>query len=93
MDVERKFWTDLGNDRGEKSTCLVEIFVIGRVAVQAGQANALEQLVAARPDRHIVDQAHIDPQAWLTWVLAQIADHKITRLNEFMPWRYAAVAA
>ncbi|UWQ59335.1 IS66 family transposase [Leisingera caerulea] len=35
----------------------------------------------------------VDPQAWLTWVLAQIADHKVTRLNELMPWRYAAIAA
>ena len=35
----------------------------------------------------------VDPQAWLTWVLAQIADHKITRLDELLPWRYAAIAA
>ena len=35
----------------------------------------------------------VDPQAWLTWVLAQIADHKITRLDELTPWRYAALAA
>ncbi len=35
----------------------------------------------------------VDPQAWLTWVLARIADHKIARLNELMPWRYAATAA
>ncbi|WP_420848979.1 transposase domain-containing protein [Phaeobacter porticola] len=35
----------------------------------------------------------VDPQAWMAWVLAQIADHKITRLNELMPWRYAAIAA
>ena len=35
----------------------------------------------------------IDPQARLTWVLAQIADHKITRLDELMPWRYAAQEA
>lgn len=35
----------------------------------------------------------IDPQAWLTWVLTKIADHKITRLNELMSWRYAATAA
>ena len=34
----------------------------------------------------------VDPQAWLTWVLAQIADHKVTRLDELMPWRYAASA-
>jgi len=36
---------------------------------------------------------NVDPQAWLTWVLAQIADHKINRLDELMPWRYAATAA
>lgn len=35
----------------------------------------------------------VDPQAWLTNVLGRIADHKITRLNELMPWRYAAAAA
>ena len=35
----------------------------------------------------------VDPQAWLTWVLAQIADHKITRLDELTPWRYAAQVA
>ena len=35
----------------------------------------------------------VDPQGWLTWVLGQIADHKITRLDELLPWRYAAKAA
>ena len=35
----------------------------------------------------------VDPQAWLTWVLACIADHKITRLDELMSWSYAAQAA
>lgn len=34
-----------------------------------------------------------DPQARLTRVRAQIADHKITRIDEPMPWRYAATAA
>lgn len=33
----------------------------------------------------------VDPQAWLTWVLAWIADHKINRLDELMPWYYAAL--
>ena len=27
----------------------------------------------------------VDPQAWLTWVLSQIADRKITRLDELLP--------
>ena len=35
----------------------------------------------------------VDPQAWLTEVLGRIADHKITRLNELLPSRYAATAA
>ena len=30
----------------------------------------------------------VDPQAWLTDVLARIADHKITRLSELTPWSY-----
>ena len=30
----------------------------------------------------------IDPQAWLTDVLSRIADHKITKLDELMPWNY-----
>jgi transposase len=35
----------------------------------------------------------VDPQAWLTDVLGRIADHKITRIDELLPWRYAAVVA
>jgi hypothetical protein len=35
----------------------------------------------------------IDPQAWLTEVLGRIADHKITRIDELLPWPYAAAAA
>ena len=34
----------------------------------------------------------VNPKVWLTWVLAQIADHKITRIDELL-WRYAAIAA
>jgi len=30
-----------------------------------------------------------DPQAWLTNTLARIADHKITRIDELLPWHYA----
>lgn len=35
----------------------------------------------------------IDPHAWLTEVLGRIADHKISRIDELLPWRYAAFAA
>ena len=30
----------------------------------------------------------VDPQAWLTDVLGRIADHKITRIDQLLPWRY-----
>jgi transposase len=32
----------------------------------------------------------IDPQAWLADVLARIADHPVHKLDELMPWRWAA---
>ena len=35
----------------------------------------------------------INSHAWLTDVLGRIADHKITRIDELLPWRYAAIAA
>ena len=35
----------------------------------------------------------VDPQGWLTDALSRIADHKITRLDELLPWRYAASTA
>jgi hypothetical protein len=31
----------------------------------------------------------VDPQAWLTDTQARIADHKINRIGELLPWRYA----
>ena len=31
----------------------------------------------------------VDPQAWLTDVLSRIADHKINRIDELLPWQYA----
>jgi len=33
----------------------------------------------------------VDPQAWLTDVLGRIADHKITRIDELLPWHRAQV--
>ena len=31
----------------------------------------------------------VDPQAWLTDTLSRIADHKINRIDELLPWRHA----
>jgi transposase len=35
----------------------------------------------------------IDPQAWLTEVLGRIADHKINRIDELLPWAWGATRA
>ena len=32
-----------------------------------------------------------NPQAWLTWVLARVAGHKITRIHELLPWEFKAL--
>ena len=34
----------------------------------------------------------IDPHAWLTNVLGRIADHKITRIGELLPWNWREAA-
>ena len=30
----------------------------------------------------------VDPEAWLTWVLTHIADHKINRIEDLAPWNW-----
>ena len=32
----------------------------------------------------------VDPQAWLADILARIADHPAHRLDDLLPWRWAA---
>jgi hypothetical protein len=33
----------------------------------------------------------VDPQAWLTDVLGRIAEHKINRIDELLPWSWSRV--
>lgn len=30
----------------------------------------------------------VNPEAWLTWFLERIADHKINRIDELAPWNW-----
>ena len=32
----------------------------------------------------------VDSEAWLTWVLDRLPDHKINRIEELMPWAFAS---
>ena len=32
----------------------------------------------------------VNPEAWLRWILARVADHKINRLDDLMPWNWPA---
>ena len=53
--------------------------------------------MACRPAEYILGEVMrgfslngVDPQAWLTDVLSRIADHKINRIDELLPWNYVA---
>ena len=35
----------------------------------------------------------VDPQVWLTDTFDRIADHKINKIDELLPWRYAQTRA
>ncbi|WP_348271858.1 transposase domain-containing protein [Pseudovibrio sp. Tun.PSC04-5.I4] len=41
-------------------------------------------------DNNAAKLNNVGPQAELTWVLAQIVDHKINCINDLTPWCYAA---
>jgi len=36
----------------------------------------------------IAEMNGVDPEAWLTWVLTHVGDHKINRIDELMPWNW-----
>ena len=31
---------------------------------------------------------NVNPEAWLSWVLERLPDHKINRIDELMPWNW-----
>lgn len=36
---------------------------------------------------------NVDPEAWLTWILERLPDHKINQVSELMPWAWHARAS
>ncbi|APX18084.1 hypothetical protein BWR17_19575 (plasmid) [Phaeobacter inhibens] len=90
-DIWRTDSWNLDNNCAERSICCVALgrknyLFVGSEGGGKAAAFAYSLIETAKLNG-------VDPQAWLTWVLAQIADHKVTRLDELMPWRYAATAA
>jgi transposase len=82
---------DLDNNAAERA---VKPVAIGRKNwMFSGSARGGKTMAIAFTLIETAKLNNVDPQAWLTWVLGQIADHKITRLDELLPWRYAAQAA
>jgi len=35
----------------------------------------------------------VDPEAWLADIVARIADHRINRLDELLPWKWSSTSA
>ena len=50
-------------------------------SVGGGKAAAIAYTLIETAKMH-----NVDPEAWLTWVLERLPDHKITRISELMPW-------
>ena len=46
-----------------------------------GRAAATTPIETAKPNG-------VDPQAWLADTLARIPDHKITRIDDLLPWNH-----
>jgi hypothetical protein len=64
---------------------------VGAATASAGSAVG-QCCHRARPDRK--RQANgVQPRTWLINALGRIADHKITRIHELLPWRNPAAAA
>lgn len=61
---------------------------LGRSVTRCGGSSAVADIVIKTATLN-----RIDPQVWLTDVLGRIGDHKITRLDELLPCRYAETSA
>jgi hypothetical protein len=75
---------ELGNNTAERSMRPIALGRKNYLFMGGGKAAAIAYTLVETAKLN-----GVDPQAWLTDVLGRIADHKINRLDELMPWRYA----
>ncbi len=66
---------------------------LGRKNSYAGSEGGGKAMTIAFTLIEIAKLNNVDPQAWLTWVLNRIADHKVNRIDELLPWNYAEKTA
>jgi len=58
----------------------------------AGSDTGAETLARAMTIIETAKMNGLDPQAYLTDVIARIGDHKINRIDELLPWNRTPVA-
>ena len=76
------------NNAAERAMCCVALgrknhLFVGSPAGGCAAAVAYTLIETAKPNG-------VDPQAWLADTLARLPDHKITRVDELLPWRWTA---
>ena len=72
----------------EPGACITFMTASTEVAAFAGSARGGKSAAIAYTLIETAKLNGVDPQAWLNDVLARIADHKINRIDELLPWRY-----
>ena len=81
---------ELDNNTAERSMRCV---AVGRKNyLFAGSDRGGERAAAAYTLIETAKLNGVDPQAWLTDVLARIADHPINRIDELLPWKFEPAA-
>jgi transposase len=92
IDVFTRFLDDgricLSNNAAERE---LRGIALGRKSwLFAGSDRGGERAAVMLTLIHTAKLNDIDPQAWLAYVLARINDHAIHRLDELLPWNWAA---
>lgn len=76
-----------GTDRASEQACMVHVrrkFV----DVYEIEGSAIAEEAIKRTLIEICRMTSVDPEAWLRWVLARVADHKMLHIDDLMTWNW-----
>ena len=77
---------DINNNTAERSGRGI---AIGRENYMCVRSDCEGQFPATIYSLMEVDKLNcVDPAVWLTQILSRIADHKVNRTSELLPWKY-----